>query len=378
MITDVLIIGNGPAGLASAITLRQQGALVTVVHRPADAHAIRAGESLAASARIALMELGSWDDFLAAAHPQCYGNSSSWGDDRLFLYDFIQSSFGEGWYVNRSAFESMLFQKAIASGVRFIETSRAFRLVREDMYWRYTEGHSEINAATIIDASGRNSWLSRQLGIKRIRMDNQIAVVSLLASANSLRSQQSLIEAVPDGWWYISDGGEGKAVRIFFTDPDLHHREDWLDPLYWQKKSMETRFVKHRVPISRYNDLLPPQYTSAGSHHLESYAGEGWLAVGDAACAFDPLSSHGIAFALRSGIDAGLAAKDELVGISAAGNNYDQKIRLALRLYEEQREALYRKETRWTDHLYWARRQEAQKPAFAQGTMVIAQDKETY
>lgn len=362
MIADVLIIGNGPSGLASAITLRQHGASVVIVHRSADAHTIRAGESLAASARYSLMELDLWDEFLADKHSPCYGNSSCWGDDGLFFYDFIQSSYGEGWYVNRSAFQSLLLQKAVASGVSFIETNRAFNLVREENCWQYTEGNLHIKAAIIIDASGRNSWLSRQLGIKRIRRDNQVAVVSLLTSSDPIRSQQSLIEAVSDGWWYVAEVGEGNVIRIFFTDPDLHDRSDWLDPFYWCRKSLQTRFVKHRVPINRYDTVLPLQYTSAGSHHLESYAGEGWFAAGDAACAFDPLSSHGIAFALRSGIDAGLAAKDEVAGISAAGNGYDQKIQLAFRLYEDQRTDLYRKETRWKDYPYWIRRQEEKKP----------------
>nr|WP_314499108.1 NAD(P)/FAD-dependent oxidoreductase [uncultured Chryseobacterium sp.] len=365
MISDVLIIGNGPAGLASAITLRQHGASVTVVHRSAGAPAFRAGESLAASARYSLMELGLWNDFSAAGHPPCYGNSSCWGDDRLSFYDFIQSPSGEGWYVNRESFQSMLFQKAVASGVRFVETDRAFAIAREGMCWQYTEYDSNFTAAKIIDASGRNSWLSRQLGIKRIRRDHQAAVVSLLTSSHPLKSQQSLTEAVSDGWWYVADAGEGKVIRVFFTDPDLHDRADWTDPLYWSRKSMETRFVKHRAPINRYSDVLPPQYTSAGSHHLELYAGEGWLAAGDAACAFDPLSSHGIAFALRSGIDAGLAAKDELSGITAAGTDYHQKIQLAFSMYEKQRTELYRRETRWNNYPYWIRRRQEQKPVIA-------------
>ena len=370
MITDVLIIGNGPAGLAAAITLRQHGVSVAVVHRPPVSTNFRVGESLAASARHSLMELRLWDEFLAAEHSPCSGNSSSWGDDRLFFYDFIQSSSGEGWYVNRAAFQSMLLEKAIAAGVRFIETKRAFRLIRENRLWEYTDGHIRFTATTVIDASGRNSWLSRQLGITRLRRDHQIAVVSLLTSDDPVKNQQSLIEAVHDGWWYVGDGGEGKAVRIFFTDPDLHDRTDWLNPLYWCEKSRQTRFVKHRVPVHRYSHVLPIQYTSAGSHHLESYAGEGWLAAGDAACAFDPLSSHGIAFALRSGIDAGIAAKDELAGISSAGHEYDEKIRLAFRLYGEQRADLYRKETRWKDQPYWERRHQDQKPAAAESSMI--------
>jgi flavin-dependent dehydrogenase len=252
----------------------------------------------------------------------------------------------------------MLLQKAVATGVRFAVTDRAWQLTREGNSWQCREGDSCINAAMVIDASGRNSWLSRQLGIKRIRKDDQVAVLSLLTAAEPLKTGQSLIEAVADGWWYVSDGGGGKVVRIFFTDPDLHDRADWLDPLYWCSKSMQTRFVKHRIPAGRYSDVLPLQYTSAGSHHLECYAGEGWLAAGDAACAFDPLSSHGIAFALRSGIDAALAARDCLAGNSSSGNDYDNKIRLAFRLYEEQRADLYRREGRWMEQVYWKRRQQ--------------------
>lgn len=369
--TDVLIIGNGPAGLASAITLRQQGISVTVVHRQEVAHTIRVGESLAASARYSLTELGVLNDFLASGHSPCFGNASCWGDDRLFCYDFIQSTAGEGWYVDRTAFQEMLFRKALATGVRFIETNRVFQLIKQGNNWQYSEDQLVINASMIIDASGRNSWLSRQLGIKRIRKDNQIAVVSLLSTSDPIKNGQSLIEAVPDGWWYISDVGDGKVVRIFFTDRDLHDRIEWLDPLYWQTKSLQTRFVKHRVPVSRYSDVMLLQYTSAGSHHLECYAGEGWLAVGDAACAFDPLSSHGIAFALRSGIDGALAVRDCLAGVSSAGNDYDQKIKLAFRLYEEQCAGLYRSETRWKNYPYWKRRQEEHHSTIVEDGLVI-------
>ncbi len=353
---DILIIGNGPAGLASAITLRQQGASVMVVHRPADSNKFRAGESLAASARISLAELEVWEEFLNDGHEPCYGNASCWGDDRLYFNDFIQSPSGQGWYVDRPAFESMLTRKATSLGVSFYETDRSFRLYREDNGWKYAGDHLEISPTMVIDASGRNRWLSRQLGIRRIRRDEQVAVISILAATDPLNNRQSLIEAVSDGWWYVSDIGEGKIARIFFTDPDLHDRNSWLDPLYWENKSLQTKFIRHRVPVNRYKEILPLQFTSAGSHHLEHYTGEGWLAAGDAACSLDPLSSHGIAFALRSGIDAALAAKEQLTGISPAGNGYHEKIELAFRLYNEQRTAFYQKETRWKNEPFWKRR----------------------
>lgn len=357
---DVLIIGNGPAGLASAITLRQQGASVMVVHRPADTSSFRVGESLAASARYSLTELEVWEEFLSDGYEPCYGNASCWGDDRLYFNDFIQSASGQGWYVDRLVFESMLIRKAVSMGINFTETGRSFRIYRKNDVWEYSRDDFKVSSAMVIDASGRNSWLSRQLGIRRIRRDEQVAVISILAAADPLNHQQSLIEAVSDGWWYVSDIGEGKIARIFFTDPDLHDRKSWLDPLYWRKRSLQTKFIRYRVPASRYTEIMPLQYTSAGSHHLEQYAGEGWLAAGDAACSLDPLSSYGIAFALRSGMDAALAATDQFRGIPSAGNDYHEKIHLAFRLYNKQRTEFYQRENRWKDDPFWTRRHKEQ------------------
>jgi flavin-dependent dehydrogenase len=50
----------------------------------------------------------------------------------------------------------------------------------------------------------------------------------------------------------------------------------------------------------------------AQSGHLAPVAGDDWLTVGDAAAGFDPLSSQGIAKALRSGIFASYAIGDLL------------------------------------------------------------------
>lgn len=359
--TDVLIIGDGPAGFAAAITSRQQGLGTTLIQRPANNQPARAGESLAASARDSLQVLGLWDTFRQAGHQPCYGNVSCWGAEKLFCYDFIESVSGNGWYVDRPAFLEMLRSKAVASGVQLLPAERALQIVQNDTgSWDFQDGGQWRTASRIIDASGRNSWLSRQLGIARIRNDQQVAVISLLTAADPVRSTQSLVEAVCDGWWYVSDAGNGESICIFFTDPDLHDRADWQCPDYWAQKRTQTRFVKHRLPGHQYRYVQPPHYTAAGSHCLERFAGPGWFAAGDAACAFDPLSSHGIAFALRSGIDAGLAAYECLGNAPSAVNDYDQKLCWAMQLQEEQRVQIYRQEGRWADHLYWQRRHAGQ------------------
>ena len=356
---DVLIIGDGPAGLAAAITLKNAGRRVTVVQRKNVSNTIRAGESLTSSAFFSLKELGVAEAFLLAGHLPCYGNSSCWGSKTLHYFDFIQSPKGQGWYIGRPKFNNMLRDKAEEIGVTFIKSSRVPGVSKNsDGTWEYLPGDNNpaVTASTIIDASGRHSWLSRNLGVQRIEGDKQIAVISLINKNQNATISHSLIEAVKDGWWYVAEAGDNKTVCVFFTDPGLHRRTDLLNTDYLHSKKEETIFVKHRVPNYSGHTLLP-QLTTAGSSYLSQFSGPGWLATGDAACSMDPLSSHGIAFALRSGIDAGRAVNDTLNGNAAAFVQYDETLHTAIKIYQKKRNGIYLEETRWPDRPYWQRRQ---------------------
>jgi flavin-dependent dehydrogenase len=72
----------------------------------------------------------------------------------------------------------------------------------------------------------------------------------------------------------------------------------------------------------------------AQSGHLAPVAGDDWLAVGDAAAGFDPLSSQGIAKALRSGIFASYWIGDLLTRGDYTGlRRYRSFVRAALASY---------------------------------------------
>jgi flavin-dependent dehydrogenase len=274
----------------------------------------------------------------------------------LSYYDFIQSPTGNGWYIDRVKFNSMLRNKAEECGVKFITTESTAKLEKnQDHTWHYNNGRSSVTSKIIIDASGRHNWLSRRLGIKRLEGDKQVAVLILSDTENSQKSSHSMVEAVSDGWWYVAEGGN-KTVLLFFTDPDLHKRSDLYSPAYWNSKREDTIFVKHRVPVGQSQLMLPPKLIAAESSSLPQYTGTNWFITGDAACTLDPLSSHGIAFALRSGIDAGLAASCCIDGVGSASRDYDEKLRLALKIYKEQRLKIYQMENRWSTFPYWQRR----------------------
>ena len=354
--TDVLIIGDGVAAYATAIILQLHGNKTRIIQRQPNNQSIRVGESLSSSALVSIKELKLLDEFLADKHYPCLGNCSSWGNNKLSYYDFIQSPLGQGWYIDRIKFNRMLRLKAEASGADFITAGRAINLNKQaNGNWRFESGNQTLEAAILIDASGRNSWLSRHLGIERVEHDKQVAVISVLKSDSPVSSSHSMIEAVNDGWWYVATAGE-YTICIFFTDPDLHQRSQLTDLVYLNLKKAQTTFIKHRVPGELYQPVKEIQLSAANSSSLNFFSGDAWFAAGDAVCSMDPLSSHGIAFALRSGIDAGLAAAQCINGNTSASIKYNETIQQAQQIYRQQRTQIYRQENRWADYPYWQRR----------------------
>jgi flavin-dependent dehydrogenase len=84
--------------------------------------------------------------------------------------------------------------------------------------------------------------------------------------------------------------------------------------------------------------------------------GDGWLAVGDAAFAFDPLSSQGILTSLYTGMKAGEALIEHLSGNSDALANYGYRLAMIYNAYLRNRSTYYRLEERWAERPFWRRR----------------------
>lgn len=102
----------------------------------------------------------------------------------------------------------------------------------------------------------------------------------------------------------------------------------------------------------------PVRARSTESRYLEPASGAGWLAVGDAASIFDPLSSQGIVKALRSGVYAGYAIADRLLrGDDSGLTRYRRFVQVEFESYASLRADYYRAERRWPDSAFWRRRQ---------------------
>lgn len=358
---DVLILGGGPAGLSTAITLNKSGYSVLILARE-EGDGDKIGESLSPSANTILKQLGVWDTFNEDGHLPCYGNKSSWGASDLAFYDFINDPNGHAWHIDRRLFEQRLVERAATLGVhQMISPMLSIVSVSHDQ-WRLDldKGARTLTARFIVDATGRVSWFARRHGAKRLHEDRQIALIGFLnTSGTALADSTSLIEAVQDGWWYSARLPDGRLATAFMSDADLHDQRWVSSEKGWDRLLSQTRYTAGRVRDYGYHLGAKPRMVAAGSSRLDSLWGEGWLAVGDAAMSYDPLSAHGLTLAMVGGRDGAEAIVRYLDGDHSALDTYGSQMNDAYADYAMMRKEYYRAETRWPDSPYWLRRANA-------------------
>jgi len=110
---DVAIVGGGPAGCATALSLRSHEPSLSVIIIEASAYEPpRLGETLPPPARRLLDHLGVWEAFQRQGHREVYGTAAVWGSVGLHEHDFIYTPRDTGWHLDRAAFDAMLARAA--------------------------------------------------------------------------------------------------------------------------------------------------------------------------------------------------------------------------------------------------------------------------
>ena len=278
---------------------------------------------------------------------------SSWGRDEVRFTDYLNHPERHGWRLDRDAFDAMLASEGARRGVTMIEAAIS-ALARNAGDWRVTIGKNEIAARVIVDATGRHAAIARRIGARKVVFDQLVGIAGMFTPAAAIERSFPLIEARPDGWLYSVIVPNGQLAVVAMTDSDIAHANGLHDSSSWQRWIGAAPHTQYRLEGAGL--LSGPIAASAGSRRLDRAAGETWLAVGDAAAAFDPLSSQGIIKALDSGIAAASAITEHLAGESAALLAYARSIEEDYDSYLALRTRYYRMEQRWISEPFWHRR----------------------
>jgi flavin-dependent dehydrogenase len=359
---DVAIFGAGPAGCAAARTLaREKGRSVALIDRAATSHR-QAGETLPPGARDSLKSLGLWERFAGAGHLPSPGVVSTWGGEEPVETDFLFHPHGCGWHLDRAAFGRMLLDSAQEAGARLLTGIRLLGAERlRGQGWEISLGPGDesrgasmrLRARLIIIATGRS--LPSELPLppdvrERITLDRLVAVAAHHVDVEDSDPRLQLA-ATPGGWWYVAPLPRNAQTAVFLTDADLVRAAGGASTS-WREALPHAPFASR--PPSSHSSL---RTLAAQSYCRRAVAGSDFLLAGDAACAWDPLTGHGLRRALEEGRDAALAASDRLETKSDGPlRAYAARVRDSWGTYIQRRAEVYGAERRWKREPFWHRR----------------------
>lgn len=357
----IVIVGGGPAGCAAALTLARHGVTDVLLAEAGCYDTIRVGESVPPDTRRVLDRLGLWRDFVQEEHEVCHGSCSSWGSDRLGYNDFIFNPHGNGWHLDRRRFDAFMAAKVREAGVELLtnvrlddaeRTGDGFVLTLKDA----NDMTRTIRADFAIDASGRSGSFAQKMGATRLLHDRLICVYGFFELAPGSRlSRLTMLEAVENGWWYAARLPGGGAAAAFASDPEIVKETGATSSGGWHAALAGTRYVAEALEGCSFIEGSVKAWPAL-SFILDRPAGDRWLAVGDAASAYDPISSQGIHKALTDGIEGAEALLRRIAGDEKSMPEHCSRIEDRFTNYLANRDHFYRMENRWPESEFWRKR----------------------
>jgi flavin-dependent dehydrogenase len=353
---DVVIVGAGPAGSTAALNLAPTRRVVMIERLPGIPP--RIGESLVPAARRLFADMGLWPSFDAEPHAPCYGNRAVWGSNEPVDSDFLRDPDGHGWHLDRGRFDAWLRVIAISRGAQLLAPAQVVDIERSGETWHLSlataTGKIGMTARFLIDAGGRAAPVARHLGARRRRQDRLICgwVHGTAIGGSGL----TFVEAAEDGWWYSAPLPNHRRVLAFHTDADLAGAAIARDPQAMLRRAASATHLGELLSSAKFTPDQRSSLTAAHSAYLAPCTGDGWLATGDAALNFDPLSSQGLFNALYTGLAAAEAADGYLANPANALSDYARTIAGIRTAYAERLALWYGTETRWKESPFWRRR----------------------
>jgi flavin-dependent dehydrogenase len=348
----IVIIGGGPAGLFTALVLKQMKHEVLVLEAGTYTKQ-RAGEHLGAEARSLMKSLNIPGQIIENNSIRCTSIAGAWGQKELLSRSSIFNPYGEGLILSRPEFDYALATYCKRLNI-YLETNCRVRTLKQtDVFWEIDTKNQQFKANFVVDASGRNSKFSKAFGTSKITHDDLIGISRVLKPKQNqqLTESELLIESAPNGWWYSVQLPSGAVAATFMTSASLFSASGQNQEIFWMNQLCKGKHTSKK--IAGYVTSGKTFTQSAKTQILQKITGKRWLAVGDAAMSYDPLSSAGILKGIRMGISAATKINDWTNGNADGLDEYEQSCRKTFAEYLIKKEAYYALEKRFNDCPFW-------------------------
>src|SRR5438128_8830920 len=307
---DVAIIGGGPAGSTAAALLARAGRRVVVFEREQFPR-FHIGESLLPFSMRAFTRLGLHEKFLRAGFMKKFGGemfgSCSEKGNKFYFKDAYRSQTDHAYQVTRSEFDKVLLDHAAESGAEVSEETVVARVSFTNEHVDLAIGQNgsldNVRARYVIDASGRNSVLGNQFGIKKTY--DHLQKLSMFAHYDGVWRPDGidatltlLIRGIDRWFWVIPLTTERTSIGVVLDKETFRNSKMSADDFLEQSLAEQPIIAKRMTNARRASEV---HVAADFSYRSTKLHGDRWLLAGDAAGFIDPIFSSGVFLAVFSG-----------------------------------------------------------------------------
>ena len=343
---DVLVIGGGPAGSSISALLAEKGWKVAVLeksHHPR----FHIGESLLPFSLSYLERLGVMNQIEEIGIRKYGAELISPVHDKpttLYFSQAMDKSFPYAYQVRRSEFDEILLRNCSMKGATVYEGLNATQVdFSENQSIVVTAVDSEKTHHTwecqfLVDASGRDTFLSSHLGTKqRSQTHNSAAIFGHFEGAqrHSGKDEGNITIAwFAQGWcWFIPFKDGTTSVGAVCWPSYLKKRQTDLDTFLWDTLAQCTSIAQR---LTHAKLVVPASATGNYSYQGAAMTGPNYLLVGDAFGFIDPVFSSGVHLALHSAFQGAEVVHAHLTkskNFPSIRQEFEWSVQKSLRLY---------------------------------------------
>lgn len=306
---DVLVVGGGPGGSTISTLLARRGWRVTMLEKASHPR-FHIGESLLPANMPIFEELGALEKLRELGRLKL-GADFPRDDGSYYTFRFDRALGGTPPYafqVVREEMDRMLFQHARENGVDAREQVKVERAAFDDegvtVHVDAEGAKSQLRARYVVDASGRDTFLGKQL--KLVERSDKHQSAAMFAHYRGIGYNPDdpdgniiSVNRFAHGWaWFIPLPGGITSVGCVCKPGYLKTRQGASNEDFMARTLAFVPGAAGRMQEAQR--VSPVRFTGNYSYTCNQMAGHRWILIGDAWAFLDPVFSSGVFLSMYS------------------------------------------------------------------------------